>query len=249
MNPALDLPGFASPTDQAREAANYREHIRVDVANWPEALAARWQEIVSTNHGARWLKYSAAEVELRAWLELRAPLAREPVVLNRHHLTPSAPQAIGSSAWPPGALYCGRAPMAAPTLDRAGGEAWRYAHLLGNPYSRDAYPDALERYRLDLRRWMRHDNAARAALALEPKCGAQRSARVDAIRDLDRSAVLVCSCVTSPWTPTIVVPPDDPLPIAVSCHCHLIVAAWRALQPRPVARADQPVSTPLTAPA
>lgn len=245
MNPSLDLPGFAA--SRPMESRTFREHIAADVADWPEALVDRWQEIVSTNNGGRWLKYSAAEVELRAWIELREPVAREPVVLNRHHLTPSAPQPSGSSAWPPGTLYCGRAPMAAPPLERAGGDAWRYAHLLGNRYSRDAYPDALERYRLDLRRWMREDNAARAALAKDPGCGARRSGRVDAIRDLTPTSLLVCSCVASPWAPAIAVPPDAPLPAAVTCHCHLIIAAWRVLQPR-AARAE-PVRAGLTAPA
>lgn len=220
---------------------NYREHVQADVAGWPEALASRWQEIVTSARGGAWLKYGAAELELRAWLELRGPVAREPVVVNRHHLCPGAPQAIGSSAWPEVALYCGRAPMAATPLDRSA--AWKYAHLLGNPYGKDEYPDALERYRIDLRRWLFEDNKAAAALARDPRCGARRSPRVDAIRDLTPASALVCSCVTSPWTPAVAVKPDERLSREVACHCHLIVVAWRVLtKARASSRAAAPAA-------
>lgn len=218
----MNLPGITL------EPTTYRDHVAADVADWPEAMAAAWQEIVTTANHKTWLKYSAHEVELRAWLQLRAPLAREPVVVNRHHLCPSAPQPAGGHLWPHQALYCGRAPMSA----RPDDPAWRYARLLGNPYSRELYSDAIERYRLDLRRWMREDNAAAARLAEDPKCGARRSARIDAIRDLTAESVLVCSCVVSPWTPAVFVKPSEPLPASIVCHCHLIVAAWRSLRGR-----------------
>lgn len=215
----MKLPGIVEPE-------NFREHVAADVANWPEALAASWQELVATANNKAWLKYSAHEVEMRAWLQLRSPLAREPVVLNRHHLCPSAPQEAGSWKWPPQALYCGRAPMSA----RRDDPAWRHAFLLGNPYSRDLFPDALERYRIDLRQWLRQDKEAAVLLAANPRCGARRSPRVDAIRDLTPDCALVCSCVSSPWTPPITVRPNDPLPPSIRCHCHLIVMAWRAMR-------------------
>jgi len=214
------LPGVAL------EPVSYREHVASDVANWPEATAAAWQDMVKSANGRAWIGYGPAEVELRAWLQLRGSLAREPIVLNRHHLTPSAPQPTGSAMWPPKSIYCGRAPMSS----REDDQGWRYARMLGNPYSRDLYHDALERYRIDLRRWLHEDNAAAARLALDPKCGARRSARIDAIRDMAADSVLVCSCVSSPWTPTLVVKPGQPLPSNIVCHCHLIVAAWRSFR-------------------
>lgn len=208
---------------------NFRDHVQADVATWAETQAALWRSLVASNFGGEWAKYGAAEVELRAWIEARATIATEPVVLNRHHLIPQAPQPIGSSAWPRGAIYVGRPPMSA-------GEAagWRFSRLLGNPYSKEDYPDALERYRLDLRRWMREDKV-------------RPNPRIDAIRDIEPSAALVCSCVSSPWAPAISVPPEAPLPREVTCHAHLIIAAWRALRR---ARAGKPVVSPgLTAPA
>ena len=215
---------------------NFRDHVQADVATWAETQAALWRSLVASNFGGEWAKYGAAEVELRAWIEARATIALEPVVLNRHHLIPQAPQPIGHASWPRGAIYVGRPPMSA-------GEApgWRFSRLLGNPYSKEDYPDdALERYRLDLRRWLREDRAAELA-------GGRRNERVDAIRDIEPSAALVCSCVTSPWAPAIQVPPDAPLPREVTCHAHLIVAAWRALRR---ARTGKPVVSPgLTAPA
>jgi hypothetical protein len=214
---ALDLPGLGPPPEQV--ARNFREQVDADVAAWPAELRERWGEIVSSNHGGAWDRYPKAEVELRAWLELRdGPRAREPVVLNRHHLTPVAPQPAGRD-WPPLALYCGRAPTSAAPLTERAGLVWRHAHLLGNPYDAASYPDALERYRLDLRRHLQADKVKPSPVA-------------DAIRELTGRSALVCSCVSSPWTPEIRVPLGTPLPLAVRCHCHLIVAAWRALQPR-----------------
>lgn len=208
---------------------NFRDHVQADVATWPEAQAALWRSLVASNFGGEWSKFPVAEVELRAWLEARATIATEPVVLNRHHLIPAAPQPLGSPAWPRGAIYCGRAPMSAG--DAAG---WLTARMLGNPYSKEVYPDALERYRLDLRRWMREDRV-------------RPSPRIDAIRDMEPSSALVCSCVSSPWAPAISVAPEAPLPREVTCHAHLIVAAWRALRrARPVKAL---ASTGLTAPA
>lgn len=216
---------------------NFRDHVIADVERLPEAQRDLWQRLVSTNLGGEWTKLPVAEVELRAWLEARATVAVEPVVLNRHHLCPQAPQPAGSGSWPRGALYCGRVPMTA-----SSGPAWRYARVLGNPYSKETHPDALERYRLDLRRWLREDNAAAVALAADPRSPLRRHPAADAIRDLTPASALVCSCVTTPWTPAIVVRPDDPLPASVTCHCHLIVAAWRAMQ-RTAARAAAAIPT------
>lgn len=209
---------------------NFREHVLADVETWPAPLAAVFRELVSTKCYGEWTKYEPAEVELRAWVETRAnEAAREPVVLNRHHLTPRAPQPTGK-AWPDWAVYAGRAPSTAPKLGTGTAAlAWRISHLLGNPWSAEDYPDALERYRLQLRRWMHADRAAAEALAADPKSPAKRVPEIDAIRDLSPRAALVCSCVSSPWTPEFTAPYPAPLPPSIKCHCHLIVAAWRAL--------------------
>lgn len=199
---------------------NFRDYVLADVERWPPHLRAVWDELVATNCFHEWARYPKAEVELRAWVETRAgEVAREPVVLNRHHLTPPAPQAAGSKAWPRHTLYVGRAPITAKPLDQAEGLPWRYAHLLGNKYAKDDYPDALDRYRRDLR-------AALLADKVKPHSVA------DAIRDLAPTAALVCSCVSSPWTPEVVIPPHAPTPREVTCHAHVIVMAWRALRAR-----------------
>ena len=54
-------------------------------------------------------------------------------------------------------MYIGRPPSTAPALTTRGGEAWRFAHLLNNKYPKDLYPDAPERFRLDLRSAMLAD--------------------------------------------------------------------------------------------
>lgn len=247
MNPNLDLPGYTSPTAAARQTMNFRQHVAADVATWPAVLREAWEEIVRTSHGGAWLKFPVHEVELRAWVELRqGEAAREPVVLNRHHLTPCAPQAVGRG-WPVGAVYAGRAPGSAPALDQDGGEAWRVSHLLGNPWDRQLYPDALERYRLQLRRWLYEDSQAAKALAIDPRSPLRRVPAIDAIRDLSTRTALVCSCVTSPWSPVFSAPYPQPLPAEAVCHCHLIVATWRALH-KPARAAAQPAPG-LTAPA
>lgn len=228
---------------------NFREHVRADVESWTSAtLRETWRTMVETNGHGDWAKYSKAEVELRAWVETRSgPDAREPVVLNRHHLTPVAPQAEGK-AWPIGAVYAGRAPSTAPRLDSSDPAAlgWRISHLLGNPWDRRDYPDALERYRLRLRGWMQADAAAAKALAADPRASSRRVPEIDAIRGLTPSSALVCSCVSSPWTPQINAPYPAKLPAEVVCHCHLIVAAWRALN-APARAADAPTSWPAAA--
>lgn len=212
---------------------NFRDHVRKDTASWPAELRSKWAEVTISANGGRWLKMQTAELELRAWLEVRdASVAREPVVLNRHHLTPATAQPLGSQQWPRQAIYVGRAPLTAPPLSTSqDGLPWRFAHLLGNRYSKEDYPDALERYRSELRGWMREDNAAAAVLALG-QAVARRHPAIDAIRELTPLSALVCSCVTSPWTPVFRSQPGDKLPSEVTCHCHLIVAAWRALQPK-----------------
>lgn len=223
---------------------NFRDHVRKDTASWPPELRSKWAELAISANGGSWQKMQTAELELRAWLEVRnASVAREPVVLNRHHLTPATAQPLGSQQWPQQAIYVGRAPLTAPPLSASGpvngspaprspeGLDWRFSHLLGNRYSKEDYPDALERYRSELRGWMREDNAAAAVLALG-QAVARRHPAIDAIRELTPLSALVCSCVTSPWTPVFRSQPGDKLPSEVTCHCHLIVAAWRALQPK-----------------
>lgn len=203
-------------------AKSFREHVREDVATWSTELRETWREVVESNGFGEWAKYPVAEVELRAWLDLRTGIAREPVVLNRHHLNPSAPQPLGSPHWPSSAIYCGRPPSTAAKLEAHGGERWRFGHLLGNPYAKDLYPDALERYRMDLRRWLLADRRALAE-------GGKRPPQIDAIRSIEPGAALVCSCVSSPWAPRFVAKQGEHLPREVTCHCHLIVAAWRKL--------------------
>ena len=213
-----------------------RDDIRADVEGWPEDLRAEWQEVVATNNFHEWAKYGAAEVELRAWLRFRGPVAREPVVLNKYWLTPQAPQPTGKG-WPESAVYIGRPPSTAPALTTRGGVAWRFAHLLNNKYPKDLYPDALERFRLDLR-------AAMLADKVKPH------PVVDAIRSLGPEAALVCSCVSSPWTPEIAVPSGEYLPKTVCCHGHLLVMAWRALHGRkPAGIANTRPAEASTAPA
>ena len=229
---------------------NFRDHVRKDTANWPAEMNAKWAELALSANGGKWRNMATAELELRAWLEVRdESVAREPVVMNRHHLTPHAAQPLGSPWWPRQAIYVGRAPITAPPLSAAPtargqtqagspdarfpeGLEWRFSHLLGNRYSKEDYPsDALERYRLDLRGWMREDNAAAAVLALG-QAVARRHPAIDAIRELTPLSALVCSCVSSPWTPVFRAQPGERLPSEITCHCHLIVAAWRSLQPK-----------------
>ncbi len=225
---------------------NFRDHVRKDTASWPAELRSKWADVALSANGGKWRNMQTAEFELRAWLEVRdESVAREPVVLNRHHLTPHTAQPLGSPWWPRQALYVGRAPITAPPLaatPTARGQAqatspdarspegleWRFSHLLGNRYSKDDYSDALERYRHDLRGWMREDNAAAAVLALG-QAVARRHPAIDAIRELTPLSALVCSCVSSPWTPVFRAQPGERLPSEITCHCHLIVAAWRSL--------------------
>lgn len=245
---------------------NFRDHVRKDTASWPAEMNAKWAELALSANGGKWRNMATAELEVRAWLEVRdESVAREPVVLNRHHLTPHAAQPLGSPWWPRQAIYVGRAPITAPPLSaapeprgKAGwvlgvaspdarspeGLEWRFSHLLGNRYSKDDYPsDALERYRLDLRGWMREDNAAAAVLALG-QAVARRHPAIDAIRELTPLSALVCSCVSSPWTPVFRAQPGERLPSEITCHCHLIVAAWRSLQPRTLPKTTEVASVP-----
>ena len=209
---------------------NFRDHVRKDTASWPAELRSKWADVALSANGGKWRNMESAELELRAWLEVRdESVAREPVVLNRHHLSPRAAQPLGSPWWPRQAIYVGRAPLTSPPLTES--LAWRYSHLLGNRYSKEDYPDALERYRFDLRGWMREDNAAAAVLAAG-QVVARRHPAIDAIRELTPLSALVCSCVSSPWTPVFRAQPGERLPSEITCHCHLIVAAWRSLQPK-----------------
>lgn len=211
---------------------NFRDHVRKDTASWPADLNAKWAEVAISANGGKWRNMPTAELELRAWLEVRdESVAREPVVLNRHHLTPDTVQPLGSPWWPRRAIYVGRALITSQPLSTADGLAWRFSHLLGNRYSKEDYTDALERYRFDLRGWMREDNAAAAVLA-HGQAVARRHPAIDAIRELTPLSALVCSCVSSPWTPVFRAQPGERLPSEITCHCHLIVAAWRSLQPK-----------------
>ena len=232
---------------------NFRDHVRKDTASWPPEMNAKWAELALSANGGKWRNMPTAELELRAWLEVRdLSVAKEPVVLNRRHLTPHPPQPLGSPWWPRQAIYVGRAPITAPPLpeirqDQPGspearspeGLEWRFSHLLGNRYSKESYPDALERYRLDLRRWMQSDNAAAYVLS-KGAAVARRHPAVDAIRELTPLSALVCSCVSSPWTPVFRASPEQRLPSEVTCHCHLIVAAWRSMQPKAGGATDVP---------
>ncbi len=211
---------------------NFRDHVREDTSTWPADLLSRWTDLSISANGGRWRNMSAAELELRAWIEVREErVAREPVVLNRHHLSPSTPQPLNSPWWPRQAIYVGRAPLTSPPLTES--LSWRYSHLLGNRYSKEDYADALERYRFDLRGWMREDLAAASADQQRLPGGVRHHPAIDALRELTPLSALVCSCVTSPWTPVFRAQPGERLPPSVTCHCHLLVAAWRALQPRP----------------
>lgn len=207
---------------------NFRDHVREDTSTWPSDMLSRWTDLSVSANGGRWRNMPTAELELRAWLEVRDErVAREPVVLNRHHLSPSTPQPLQSPWWPRQAIYMGRAPLTAQPLSES--LVWRYSHLLGNRYAKEDFSDALERYRLDLRGWMREDLAAGSA-AQRSIPGARHHPAIDALRELTPLSALVCSCVTSPWTPVFRTQPGDRLPSSVTCHCHLLVAAWRALQ-------------------
>ena len=116
---------------------NFRDHVREDTSTWPADLLSRWTDLSISANGGRWCNMPTAELELRAWLEVRDErVASEPVVLNRHHLSPSAPQPLKSPWWPRQAIYVGRAPLTAPPL--AESLVWRYSHLLGNRYSQEA---------------------------------------------------------------------------------------------------------------
>ena len=219
---------------------NFRDHVRKDTASWPPELNAKWAELALSANSGKWRNMATAELELRAWLEVRdLSVAREPVVLNRHHLTPHTAQPLGSPWWPRQAIYVGRAPITAPPLSaapeprgKAGwvlgaaspdarspeGLEWRFSHLLGNRYSKDDYHDALERYRHDLRGWMREDNAAAAVLALGQAL-ARRHPAIDAIRELTPLSALVCSCVSSPWTPTFRAQPGEKIKLRTTHAC------------------------------
>lgn len=192
---------------------NFRAHVLADVASWPPVLQTEWRAAAQALSN-----YGPAERDLRAWVEARrGPQAVEPVVLNRHHLTPSDPQPLGSEAWPLYSIYCGRASRHVPKLGRPGSEPWRFSHILSNPFKVTETPDALELYRRGLR--------------AELRLGVSGSPILKAISELTPRSALVCSCVTSPWTPEAP-DPQERLPPAFRCHCQLIVAVWRFLNSR-----------------
>lgn len=199
----------------------YLAHIHADIERWPATLRA---ELDERRGRLVWEKFAEAEATLRAWLQTRCDeVASEPVIVNRHHLTPATPQpTMLGGKWPSTTRYIGRPPMSAKTDD-----GWSWSWALHNPYPKDLYPDSLERFRLDLRRDL---HAARARDAA-PQGSDQRRrpiVRVDAIDMLIPRHALVCSCVDSPWTPHDPTPVGDPLPTSIKCHGHLIVMAWRA---------------------
>lgn len=202
----------------------YIDHVLADVDGWPPALRSEFESLVER---LEWQAFTEKEAAIRAWiLTRREEVAHEPVVVNRHHLSPPAPQPTTlEGKWPPFAHYVGRPPMSAQKDDADPG--WRWARALHNPYPKDLYPDGLERFRLDLRRDM-HAAKARDAAPEGSEQRRRKIPRVDAIDLLIPRAALVCSCVDSPWTPTDPTPPDKPLPESYRCHAHLIVAAWRA---------------------
>ncbi len=204
----------------------YIDHVLADVDGWPPALRSEFESLVER---LEWQAFTEKEAALRAWiLTRRDEVAHEPVIVNRHHLSPPTPQptTLEGGKWPPFAHYIGRPPMAAQRDDDPA-DGWRWSRALNNPYPKDLYADGLERFRLDLRR----DMAAAKARAAAPEGSDLRRRkipRVDAIDLLPARCALVCSCVDSPWTPTDPTPADKPLPDSFKCHGHLIVAAWRA---------------------
>lgn len=78
-----------------------------------------------------------------------------PLVANRHH---------HGGRLPRGGIYVGRGTP------------------LGNPFSKDEYPDALERFR----RWLHQKIKARDPVVCR------------ALRNIDDESVLVCSCAPKP---------------------------------------------------
>lgn len=192
---------------------SFIDHIEKDVLSWPPDLASAYHRDVENRLSNRSDRMRESEAKLRSWVDLRhGEIATEPVVLNRHHLKPPFPQRDDSSAWPQWAIYCGRVPISA----RDGDEGWRFARALGNPWSRRDYPDALERYRRKLR---------------EALISKAHNPITDAIRCLLPRHALVCSCVSSPWTP-VSIEHGKALGSEWTCHCQLIVVARRVLQKR-----------------
>lgn len=210
----------------------YIDHVLADVAKWSPGLRFQFEEAkqaIRYGVGERDRVLSEAEATLRAWIDTRADeFAAEPVVVNRHHLTPPHPQPTElAGRWPLHAIYVGRPPMTAAPENSDAGFGWRFARALHNPYPKDMYPDGLERFRSELRRDLKAAKVRAAAPADSPE-RKRPIPRVDAIDLLMPRHALVCSCVDSPWTPTDPTPADQPLPPAFKCHAHLIIAAWRA---------------------
>lgn len=199
----------------------YIDHILSDIEAWPPELRAEFNDL---QERLEWQGFSEAEAALRSWLQTRRDeVAKEPVVVNRHHLTPPSPQPtlLVGGKWPPFAHYIGRPPMSAKN-----GDGWRWSIALHNPYPKDLYPDGLERFRLDLRRDLHAAKLRDTAADHEQR---RRSiARIDTIDALIPRCSLVCSCVDSPWTPSDPTPAGEPLPASIRCHGHLIVMAWRS---------------------
>ena len=59
---------------------NFRDHVRKDTASWPAEMNAKWAELALSANSGKWRNMATAELELRAWLEVRDEgVAREPV--------------------------------------------------------------------------------------------------------------------------------------------------------------------------
>lgn len=202
-------------------ALKYIDHVQADVLSWPQDLREDFMRQVRVNVQ----HWSQSEAELRAWIDTRSgEVAKEPVVANRHHLTPETPQRDDNRVWPTWAVYCGRPPI----VVKDGDMGWRYARALGNKWSHRDYPDALERYRHFIKTAM-----------LRFKAG-ERTEIVDAIRSILPRHALVCSCVRTPWVSTAPVNPQEALGPEWTCHCQLVVAAWRVLHKKPEPREVSP---------
>jgi hypothetical protein len=175
---------------EALPGMKYIDHVRADVLTWPGDLREAFMAQARVKND-----WSQSEAELRQWIDFRCEsVAKEPIVVNRHHLTPATPQRDDNRVWPRWAIYCGRIP----TPVRDGDEGWRFARALGNKWRHQDYPDALERYRTSLKTAIREHREGKFCPV------------IDAIRSILPRHALVCSCAKTPWTPTAA-NPREPL--------------------------------------
>ena len=78
-------------------ALKYTDYVCEDVLSWPLDL----REDFMRHRRVNLERWSQSEAELRAWIDTRSgEVAKEPVVANRHHLTPETPQRDDNHVWP-----------------------------------------------------------------------------------------------------------------------------------------------------